>query len=75
MLPLGFEFGYVTCFGQWIISRPKAWRVFDKHLKMRLISLYISYCYERYMPGLPVCPRRRLRDTWSRDIAPQPSPG
>lgn len=38
MLPLGFEFDYVTCFGQWIIKRPKAWRVFDKHLKMRRIS-------------------------------------
>lgn len=25
-LPLGFQFGYVTCFGQWNISRPKAWR-------------------------------------------------
>lgn len=89
-LPLGFDFGYVTCFGQWNICGSKAWRAdqkLGKNLEMRLIFLILYCCHERYVPGVSLQPQKedeRLTEescinhyhsqALARSVSPYPSP-
>ena len=60
-LPIGFDFVYVTYFGQWNICGSRAWRAdqkLGKSLEMRLIFLYLCCCHERYVPGVALQPQR-----------------
>lgn len=79
-LPLSFDFGYVTYFGQWNICGSKAWRAdqrLGKNLEMRLIFLYLYCCHERYVPGVALQPQKE-DENYGGELyqpLPQPSPG